>query len=123
MRRPDLVTRGEVETPGYLVRQESDPMYKYRITIEALDSTSDLEDKTIPSLSFDVANHDDLFHIVEVVRSKEIVDLDKAAALAIGLKLLSEVALEKRRDPLFASLSGPLRGFVQQLKTIPSASS
>ena len=57
-------------------------MYKYRITIEALNQTSQ-DNETIPNLSFKVANHDDLFHIVEVVRSKKLVDLDKAAALAI----------------------------------------
>ena len=67
-------------------------------------------------MRFEAENHDDLFKIVEAVRAKELLNVDKSAALAIGLKLLSEVILEKRRDPLFAPLSEPIRNFVNNLK-------
>ena len=70
------------------------------------------------SLNFEVSIHDNMFHIVEAVRSKRLVDHDKSAALAIGLKLLSEVALEKRQDPLFAPPHNSLRRFIPQLKAI-----
>lgn len=70
-------------------------------------------------MSFEADNHDDLFKIIEAIRAKELLDADKSAALAIGLKLFSEVVLEKRRDPLFAPLSEPIRNFIQQLKGLP----
>ncbi len=93
-------------------------MHKYRVTIKERGEADEQERKR-RSLHFDADNHDDLFQIISAVRSKKIVDHDKSAALATGLKLLSEVVLEKRRDPLFAQLSDPLRTFIQQLKAIP----
>jgi hypothetical protein len=95
-------------------------MYKYRIAIKVLDRTTDAEATEGEAMQFDTENHDDLFKIVEAVRSKGILDEDKSAVLAIGLKLFSEVVLEKKRDPLFAPLSEPIRNFIQQLKALPS---
>ena len=97
-------------------------MYKYRITVEALGSTRQPTTSTGQSTQFEVENHDDLFKIVEAVRLKEILDSDKSASLAIGLKLFSEVVLEKRLDPIFAPVLAPLHGFIRQLKTVRAVS-
>lgn len=89
--------------------------YRYRITIESLGSSPNYgqEDE---SLQFCADNHDNLFEVVKAIHSKRLFDTDKSASLAIGLKLFSEVILEKRNDPLFAPLVLPIRSFIQQLK-------
>ena len=68
------------------------------------------------SLQFCIDNHDDLLKIAETIRSKRWFDKDKSASLAIGLKLFSEIVLEKRHDPLFAPLVLPIRDFIRRLK-------
>ena len=68
-------------------------MHKYRVTIQER-GEADEQERERRSLHFDADNHDDLFQIISAVRSKKIFDHDKSAALATGLKLLSEVVLE-----------------------------
>ncbi len=92
-------------------------VHAYRITMEAI--LPPIEDADAPNLQITVTNHDDLFKIVEAVRSKNFMNADKAAALALGLKLFSEVALEKRHDALFAPMIEPLKQFVRELKAVP----
>lgn len=58
------------------------------------------------------------FEIVEAIRSKRLLDKDKSASLAIGLKLFSEVILEMRKDQMFAPLVLPIRNFIEQLKRV-----
>lgn len=94
-------------------------MYKYRFTIEALSGATSADSSDERVMRFEIENHDDLFKITEAVCAKELLDADKSAALAIGLKLFSEVVLEKRHDPLFAPLSEPIRHLIQQLKGLP----
>ena len=93
-------------------------MYLYRITLESLGTTAEPKVLGDASTQFQVPNHDDLFKIIESVRSKELLDANKSAALAIGLKLFSEIVLENRHDPLFAPLVDPLRSFIQALKAV-----
>ncbi len=92
-------------------------MHAYRITIEAI--APSIEDAKRSRLQLTVMNHDDLFKTIEAVRSKNFLDPDKAAALALGLKLFSEVALERRHDALFAPIIEPLKQFIRKLKTVP----
>jgi Domain of Unknown Function with PDB structure (DUF3861) len=90
---------------------------RYRITIETLGSrTSQGEDEA--SLQFCTDNHDNLLEIVEAIRSKRLLDKDKSASLAIGLKLFSEIIREMRKDQMFAPLVLPIRNFIEQLKRI-----
>ena len=97
-------------------------MFKYRITVEALGSTVQPTTSADQSMQFEVQNHDDLFKIVEAIRSKEILDSAKSASLAIGLKLFSEIVLEERLNPIFAPVLAPLHGFIRQLKTVRAVS-
>lgn len=90
-------------------------MYSYQINMKGLDEKSGAGRE----LQFDVTNHDDLFRIVDSVRSKAILDEDESAALAVGLKLLGEVVLHHRKEPLFQPLLAPIREFIQNLKTLP----
>ncbi|WP_158820911.1 DUF3861 domain-containing protein [Granulicella sp. S156] len=88
--------------------------YRYRITIESLGSSPNYQE--YESLQFCADNHDNLCEVVKAIHSKRLFDADKSASLAIGLKLFSEVILEKRNDPLFAPLVLPIRSFIQQIK-------
>lgn len=92
--------------------------YRYRITLEHL-ATPKQGEPTHAAISFDTGNHDDLFTIVDKVRSKGQFDADTAASLALGLKLFTEVMLKNRGHPLFADISPPMRDFIQKLKAQP----
>lgn len=89
--------------------------YRYKITVEALtgEKGEPVEGRT---LSFEAANHDDILKIVERMRARLPFDDDTVASLGIGLKLLSEVALMQRNDPMFATIRAPLGEFVRGLK-------
>lgn len=89
--------------------------FRYRITVEALDSVDQHSDKHA-SFSFETATHDDLFRIVESMHKKQIVEEDAASALGVGLKLFAEVVIRHRGDPNFAPFEAPLRQFIGMLK-------
>ena len=93
-------------------------MHHYRLTVESLAENVKSQLPESPSVQFLVRNHDDLLKIVEAIRSKKILDEDKSAALAIGLKLFSEIVIERRGDPLFKPLLEPIQCFTRQLKTV-----
>ncbi len=95
--------------------------HRYRVTLEHLGTPK--EGAALhPPLSFEASNHDDLFPIIERSRAKAVFDPDTAAALALGMKLFSEVMLKHRHHPLFADLRGPMRAFIGQYKALPIAS-
>lgn len=91
--------------------------HRYRITLEHLGASK--EDTPLhASLSFETGNHDDLFPIIERSRAKGVFDADTAAALALGLKLFTEVMLKNRDHPLFADVSAPMRAFIGKFKAL-----
>lgn len=90
--------------------------HTYRITLEYTGGKAEGPDAPAP-LSFTAANHDNLFEIVERVRRSGRFDQDTAAALAVGMKLFSEVLLQHRDDPLFGPIAGAYREFIGQFKT------
>ncbi|WP_148714971.1 DUF3861 domain-containing protein [Chitinolyticbacter meiyuanensis] len=92
--------------------------HRYRITVEHV-AGKDPGDALAPPLRFHATNHDDLSAIVTRLRSRERWSDDDAAAIAIGLKLLSEQVLLHRDDALLASLKGPLGAFIAELKQLP----
>jgi Domain of Unknown Function with PDB structure (DUF3861) len=89
--------------------------YLYRITMEMIAGQKG-EPVTGKSLTFETRNHDDILSIVERLQSRDDFSADTAASLGVGLKLLSEVALEQRENPLFAPLRDHLREFILELK-------
>ena len=93
-------------------------LYSYRITIESAGAAATSEPLDRRSIQFQTQNHDDLIKIVENVRLKRILDRDRSATLAIGLKLFMEIVLEKRHDPLFEPLLAPMQSFTRQLKAL-----
>ena len=93
-------------------------MYHYRLTLESLAVDVEPPSAEGSSIQFQIQNHHDLLKIVEAVRSKTILDDDKSAALAIGLKLFAAIVIERHGDSLFRSLLEPLQSFIRQLKTV-----
>ncbi len=89
--------------------------YRYKVTVEALAGAKG-EPVDKPALSFEVKNHDDILAIAERAKGRAGLDDDSSAALAISLKLFSEVMLMNRRHPLFAEIQGPFREFIQAFK-------
>lgn len=91
--------------------------HHYRITVEHL-----LDAKGVPSiydapLEFNVGNHDDIFDIVERIRNRTDFDENTNTALAVGLKLFSEVMLENRSNPLFEEFMPQFASFMKKLKS------
>jgi hypothetical protein len=95
--------------------------HSYRITVEHVSDARGAPVSRAP-LAFTALNHDDLFAIVEKSRSRWILDADDSAAMAIGLKLLAEIALEHRAEATFNVLRAPLGEFIRKLKAIPATS-
>jgi len=89
--------------------------HRYRITIEHI---ADKDGNAVerPPLQFEADNHDDMFEIVERVHGRGDFDGPTATALAVGLKLFSEVMLVNREHPLFTELNPHFRAFMKKLK-------
>lgn len=90
---------------------------RYRISVERLDAdeTAEAPEHAGP-LRFTARCHDDIFAIVARVRQGGMLDEDDSAAMAVGLKLLGEIAIERRNDPLFKDLFVHLGAFIKKLK-------
>jgi len=93
--------------------------HRYRITMEHLATASESQAQHAP-LQFETGNHDDIFHIVDRLASKNQFDADTSASLAVGLKLFAEVMLKNRKHPLFEDIQLPLRDFIGKLKALPA---
>ena len=89
--------------------------HRYSVTLEHLAAPNEATPLR-PALSFEAVNHDDVIAIAERTRERSGFAPDEAAALAVGLKLFSEVMLKHRDDPLFAALRPHMREFVGKLK-------
>ncbi len=92
--------------------------HRYRITLEHIaDKNGALS--AAGTLQFEAENHDDIFEIVERLRGRGDFNADVAAALAVGLKLFSEVMLEEKENPLFSSFRPHFMQFMKKLKKGP----
>ena len=89
----------------------------YQIDLKELTLKNGSEGTKNLSLEFD--NHDDLFNIFEVVKSKQIFeDENTATEFALGLKLFTEVMLKNKQHPLFEELRPAIMEFMKKLKSL-----
>ncbi|MDQ1140302.1 DUF3861 domain-containing protein [Pedobacter agri] len=90
---------------------------KYKLTLEEISLASEDEVKNAPlKLEFD--NHDNLFNIINVVKSKAIFeDENQSTEFAIGLKMFTEVILKNRDNELFKELQPAIAEFMKKLKS------
>lgn len=92
--------------------------HQYRVRLEHLaDAKGQPSDKA--PLEFEIGNHDDILSIVERIRARGDFDANRSAALAVGLKLFSEVMLENRDHPLFAEFKPHFMNFMKVIKKGP----
>lgn len=90
--------------------------YTYRLNLRALEDKSGAEREA--KLQFDFENHDDIFDIVERIKSKSVFEEEQIATeFAVGLKLFTEVLLKNRKHPLFEELGPQMAAFMKKLKS------
>lgn len=89
---------------------------KYKITLEETVLKDDSQQPK--TLSFEFENHDDLFNVIHMAKSKQLFSQEQdAVELALGLKLFSEVMLRYRSHPIFEELKPAFGNFMKQLKS------
>jgi hypothetical protein len=89
--------------------------YRYRVTVEPLMGAKG-EPVEGRSLTFYASDNDDIVGIAEKMRARLPFDAHTTAALGVGLKVFSEVALMHRHDPVLASLRPVLNEFAHEVK-------
>lgn len=88
----------------------------YQLDLKELKLKDGSEGTKNLNLEFD--NHDDLFNIFEVIKSKKIFDDENTATeFALGLKLFTEVMLKNKQHPLFEELRPAIMEFMKKLKS------
>ena len=91
--------------------------YSYRITVAPTGVPS--KDTALrPRFSFEATNHDDILALVERAQASTGLTPDDAASMAVGLKLLGEVMLREKNNPLFDPLRSGMRDFIGGLKAL-----
>ena len=91
--------------------------YSYRITVTPT-ATPNEGAPSRPPFSFEATNHDDILALVERARASIGLTPDDAASMVVGLKLLGEVMLREKNNPLFDPLRGGMRDFIGNLKAL-----
>jgi hypothetical protein len=70
------------------------------------------------NLSFEFENHDDLFKIFDLIKTKNLFEDEKTSLeFSLGLKLFTEVMLKNRKHPLFEDLQPAISAFMKKLKS------
>ncbi|UTV30991.1 DUF3861 domain-containing protein [Photobacterium atrarenae] len=87
----------------------------YRVTIE---ETSSEESNSPASLTFELQDREDLFAIVDKLKSHSGLDEQAATQAGVGLRLLGTVMMKERKHPLFSEFIPHFKAFIQQLKSL-----
>ena len=77
--------------------------HQFRFTLEHL-SDKDGHSVAAEPLVFLAPNYDNIFDIVKMTEQREGFTFEMAQRFAVGLKLMGEVMLENKDNPLFAEL-------------------
>lgn len=91
--------------------------YQFRVTVEPL-SAEGAKDST--PMVFEISNHDDVIELVSRIRALSVVGENEAEEFTMGLKLLGNIALKHKRDPLFAEFFTHFGQFMKKLKENPA---
>ncbi|EIJ39094.1 hypothetical protein JoomaDRAFT_2100 [Galbibacter orientalis DSM 19592] len=90
---------------------------KYSLKLTQLQTTND-DKKQDKSLEIEFENHDEVFHIIELIKEKNLFENEnQSIEFAIGLKLFTEVMLKNRKNELFSELSPEIQKFMKKLKS------
>ncbi len=88
----------------------------YKLTLEQT-ALSSGETPNEQPLTFEFDNHDEIFRIIEAVKSKNLFSESDATEFAIGLKLFSEVLIRNRKNDLFSDFGPAFSEFMKKLKS------
>jgi hypothetical protein len=90
---------------------------RYKLTFEEISLAKEEDIKNDPlTLEFD--NHDNIFKIINAIKSKNIFDDEnQSTEFAIGLKMFTEVILKNREQELFKELQPAIGEFMKKLKS------
>ena len=88
--------------------------HQFRITLEHTADKDGTLVLTAP-LTFDAPNHDNIFDIIGLMQEREGFTPEMAQRFAVGLKLMGEVMMENKDNPLFAELKPH---FMEMMKVI-----
>ncbi len=90
-------------------------MHRYRMELRHTTDTdgNEVQDER---LDLEFTNHDDLFEIMERIKSRELFDDDTSAELVVGMKMLGEVMLRHRDSPLFVEFRDAFNSFMKKVK-------
>lgn len=90
---------------------------RYKLTLEEISLAKEDDVKNGPlTLEFD--NHDNIFNIINTIKSKNIFDDEShSTEFAIGLKMFTEVVLKNRDLELFKELQPAIGEFMKKLKS------
>ena len=90
--------------------------HQYRVQVEHLADAKGNPSSYDEPLVFEVGNHDDIFAVVEKVKTLSGLPEDKAVPFALGLKLFGETILENKDHPLFEEMGPHFMQFMKKLK-------
>tara|TARA_R110000868_G_scaffold322453_2_gene583396 strand:+ start:160 stop:456 length:297 start_codon:yes stop_codon:yes gene_type:complete len=88
---------------------------KYQVTLQE----TELKDGTAPnqSITFDIENHDNLMEIISISKDRSWFENNRQnIEFIVGLKLLGEVAIRNRKNPLFEEFLPALGELVKKIK-------
>jgi hypothetical protein len=90
---------------------------RYKLTLEEISLAKEEDIKNDPlTLEFD--NHDNIFKIINAIKSKNMFDDEnQSTEFAIGLKMFTEVILKNREQELFKELQPAIGEFMKKLKS------
>lgn len=89
--------------------------HRYKISIDHIQNA----DGTVPDdeiFTFDFSSHDELFEIIEKLKSRADVGPEKAAPLGLGIKLFGGIMLANKKQDLFKNLMPHFAAFMKNLK-------
>jgi len=91
---------------------------KYYLTL-SLKEYANGETEPAKELGIEFDNHDEIFGIIERIKSKNIFTTEsEAIQFALGLKLFTEIKLKNRKNPLFEELNEVFPVFMKKLKSL-----
>lgn len=88
----------------------------YRVTVEHFADKNGHDATHVVPLQFEVKNHDDIFAVVERLKSFSQMTPDDATAFAVGLKLFGETILDHQDRVLFKEFLPHFADFMKRLK-------
>ena len=90
--------------------------HQYRVTLEYV-ADADNNPVNVAPLQFDAPNHDEILALIAKMSARSDLSQVDVTRFVVGLKLMSEVMLENKDDPLFYALKPHFTALMKELKS------